>query len=104
VMTAGPRHAPGTAGVAVLLGCTPTWFERVFRRETEFSWRAFVRTWRIAEAERLLASRPEFAVRGIATLVGYRSDKAFIRAFRRCRGASPRAHVNGRERSAFATP
>lgn len=74
--------------IAGALGFRPSYFTDVIRRETGLPAMAWVREFRIREAEKLLGFT-ERSVEDIAVSVGYADVRAFRRSFVDARGASP---------------
>lgn len=74
--------------VSTKLRLSRSYFERLFRRETGRTFRAYLREVRLRKAITLL-SDPTVQVKEIAYLCGYQSAPSFTREFKREFGLSP---------------
>jgi AraC-like DNA-binding protein/ABC-type glycerol-3-phosphate transport system substrate-binding protein len=83
-----PAGVRGVSGLARSLGLHPVRLRRLLRRELNESAGAYFRKRRLETARALLAAGG-LNVKQVAAQIGYRSDTAFSRAYRRHFGHSP---------------
>ncbi|MEO0603816.1 MAG: helix-turn-helix transcriptional regulator, partial [Myxococcota bacterium] len=87
------HHAPDEAWtldrLARISGVSRSLFARRFAECVGESPMAYVRRWRMSLAGRLLVSDPDRSLESVALDVGYTSQYAFSRAFKRVLGQSP---------------
>jgi len=82
-------HAPiGLAEVASAIGYTPSYLTYAMRRKTEMTVQRWIAEFRLAEAQRLLAST-DWPLQQICEAVGYGSLPHFHRSFRERFGLPP---------------
>jgi AraC-like DNA-binding protein len=93
-----PGHPWTVVGLARAVGAPRATFSRRFTKLTGQAPMAYVTAWRMTVASRLLRDE-RHPLREIARQVGYDSEFAFARAFKRAVG-----HPPGRYRSAVAEP
>lgn len=74
--------------VAKLVFLTPTYFGRLFKRETGFTFPQYLNQLRIARAKNLLQSTDRSA-KEIAAEVGYQDSSYFAQVFREAEGCAP---------------
>jgi YesN/AraC family two-component response regulator len=82
-------HTPiGLAEVAAAVGYTPSYLTHVMRRKTDMTVQRWIAEFRLAEAQRLLAST-DWPLQQICETVGYGSLPHFHRSFRERFGLPP---------------
>jgi AraC-like DNA-binding protein len=77
----GGQEQVHAAELAHVIGCSAAWFRSVFQRDVGIGWRRFTLARRMNRAREVRDSHPQYAIRAVAKMAGYRSEKAFIRAF-----------------------
>lgn len=83
-------HTPiGLAEVAAAIGYTPSYLTHMMRRKTDMTVQRWITEFRLAEAQRLLAST-DWPLQEICEAVGYGSLPHFHRLFRERFGMPPR--------------
>ena len=76
-------------GLARRVGMSRTAFHQRFRSLLGDTPASYLTTWRMGSACDLLDSRPDLSTAQIAERVGYQSEDAFCKSFRRRVGLSP---------------
>lgn len=96
---AAPEHPWDLPGLAAVAGMSRSAFAAHFTAVLGETPMAYVASWRMDLAAQLVEAG-ELSLAGVAARVGYRSEAAFNRAFRRAHGCTPGAW---RRRSPLAT-
>jgi transcriptional regulator GlxA family with amidase domain len=78
------------AQAAGIVGLERTYFSRVFRDLAGLKFSDWIRTVRIERAGELLSTSGRITIMSVALTVGYRDLTTFERAFKQCKGISPR--------------
>jgi AraC-like DNA-binding protein len=91
-----PAEPWSVEDLARVAGMSRAAFARRFRERLDEAPMAYVQRWRIALATRLLAE-PGVSVAEVAARVGYTSEFAFNRAFKRQIGSAPGRYRRGRD-------
>ncbi|WP_298814996.1 AraC family transcriptional regulator [Chloroflexus sp.] len=87
-----PQHPWTVAALAQAVACSRSAFAARFAALVGESPIAYLNRWRAQLAVRLLAEQPRAKVSDIAAQVGYDSEAAFSKAFKRQIGVAPRAY------------
>jgi len=90
-----PAGAWTTDGLAQRVGMSRSSFHRHFKQRVGMAPAAYLTQWRMECAAEAL-STPSLSVAEVGAKVGYSSEDAFVRAFRRAWGESPSAWRRGR--------
>lgn len=78
------------AELATLLGCSHEHLSRTYKKERGHSLMAFVRSFRLQQAQRQLVRHPQRSVRDIARSVGLKDHRSLDRLFKQSLGCTPR--------------
>lgn len=92
---AQPQHAWTVASLASAVGCSRSSFSAHFTALVGEPPIEYLARWRMQIASRWLAGDPSLRVGEIATRVGYSSEAAFSKAFKRLIGTAPKAYRSG---------
>ncbi|WP_049767515.1 helix-turn-helix transcriptional regulator [Roseiflexus sp. RS-1] len=91
-MHAQPHHAWQVASLARALACSRSTFASRFTALVGEPPMEYLTRWRMQIASRLLIEDPSLRIGDIAARVGYRSEAAFSKAFKRLMGVAPIAY------------
>ncbi|MCP4899595.1 MAG: helix-turn-helix domain-containing protein [bacterium] len=78
--------------LAARLEILPKHLSQIVNEHLEQSFRDFINGYRVEEAKRLLREDPQLTVLGIAHQVGFNTNDAFYRAFKKHTGTTPSAY------------
>ncbi|MEF3274637.1 MAG: AraC family transcriptional regulator [Chloroflexus sp.] len=87
-----PHHPWTVATLARAIACSRSAFAARFTTLVGEPPIAYLHRWRVQLAMRLLVSQPRMRIGEVAAQVGYHSEAAFTRAFKRQVGVSPRTY------------
>jgi ligand-binding sensor domain-containing protein/AraC-like DNA-binding protein len=83
--------------LATRLEILPKHLSQIVNEHLQLSFRDFVNGYRVEEAKRLLREDPQLTVLGIAHQVGFNTNDAFYRAFKKQTGTPPSSYRKGNE-------
>ncbi|GAB4554071.1 MAG: hypothetical protein Fur0016_12290 [Anaerolineales bacterium] len=89
-----PQHAWTVASLAQAIACSRSAFAARFSALVSEPPMEYLTRWRMQIASRLLAEDPALPIGEIAARVGYRSEAAFSKAFKRLLGVAPMTYRN----------
>ncbi len=92
LMHSQPHHAWQVASLARALACSRSTFASRFTALVGEPPMEYLTRWRMQIASRLLIEDPSLRIGDIAARVGYRSEAAFSKAFKRLMGVAPIAY------------
>ena len=95
------REQISLTALAQRFGYTPSYLNRIFKKEYGVSPLQYLTDLRISRAKELLLRHPDISIKTVASSVGYEDSRYFSRIFKNETGMTPSAWTE-REKSGFA--